>query len=36
VQFGESVIDHVTLYQSTLRPDGAVYRPLGTVPLPQA
>jgi len=36
VQFGESVIDHVTLYQSTLRPDGAVYSPLGTVPLQQA
>ena len=36
VQFGESVVDHVTLYQSTLRPDGAVYSPLGTVPLQQA
>ncbi len=33
VQFGDSIIDHVTLYQSTLRPDGAVYSPLGTVPL---
>ena len=33
LQFGESVIDHVTMYQSTLRPDGAVYSPLGIVPL---
>ena len=32
-QFGESAVDHVTLYQSTLRPDGAVYSSLGTVPL---
>lgn len=31
--FGESVVDHVTLYQSTLRPDGAVYTPLGVIPL---
>ena len=36
VQFGESVVDHVTLYQSTLRPDGAVYSPLGTVLLQKA
>jgi len=36
VQFGESVVNHVTLYQSTLRPDGAVYSPLGTVSLHQA
>jgi 2'-5' RNA ligase len=36
VQFGESIIDHVTLYQSTLRPDGAVYSPLGTVPVQKA
>ena len=36
MQFGDSDIDHVTLYQSTLRPDGAVYSPLGTVPLQQA
>lgn len=35
-QFGESIVDRVTLYQSTLRPDGAVYSPLGTVPLQQA
>jgi 2'-5' RNA ligase len=35
VQFGESLVDRVTLYQSTLRPDGAVYSPLGTVPLQQ-
>ena len=36
VQFGESVVNHVTLYQSTLRPDGAVYSPLGTVLLQKA
>lgn len=36
IQFGKSVVDHITLYQSTLRPDGAVYSPLGTVPLQQA
>ena len=36
VQFGDSIIDRVTLYQSTLRPDGAVYSPLGTVSLQQA
>ncbi len=36
VRFGESIIDQVTLYQSTLRPDGAVYSPLGTVPLRKA
>ncbi|MBM4254933.1 MAG: RNA 2',3'-cyclic phosphodiesterase [Deltaproteobacteria bacterium] len=35
-QFGDSAIDRVTVYQSTLRPDGAVYSPLGTVPLQQA
>jgi RNA 2',3'-cyclic 3'-phosphodiesterase len=34
-EFGESVIEHLTLYQSDLRPDGAVYHPLGTVPLRQ-
>jgi 2'-5' RNA ligase len=27
--FGESVIDHLTLYQSDLRPDGPRYTPLG-------
>ena len=27
--FGESLIDHMTLYQSELRPDGAIYTPLG-------
>ncbi len=32
--FGESVIDHVVLYQSELRPAGAVYRPLGSISLP--
>jgi 2'-5' RNA ligase len=32
--FGESVIDHVTLYQSNLHPDGAVYYPLGSIALP--
>lgn len=31
--FGESEIDHVILYQSELRPDGAVYRPLGSIAL---
>jgi RNA 2',3'-cyclic 3'-phosphodiesterase len=31
--FGESEINHVTLYQSELRPDGAVYRPLGSIAL---
>jgi 2'-5' RNA ligase len=29
--FGESVIDHMTLYQSDLRPDGPIYIPLGVV-----
>ena len=33
VQFGSSLIDRITLYQSTLRPDGAVYHPLGSIPL---
>lgn len=32
-RFGESTVDQVTLYQSELRPDGAVYSPLGSVPL---
>jgi 2'-5' RNA ligase len=36
IQFGESLIDRVVLYQSTLRPDGAVYNSLGTVPLQKA
>ncbi len=31
--FGESPIDKVTLYQSDLRPGGAVYTPLGVAPL---
>jgi 2'-5' RNA ligase len=31
--FGESTIDQVTLYQSELRPDGAVYTSLGSAPL---
>ena len=31
VRFGESTVDQVTLYQSELRPDGAVYSPLGSV-----
>jgi RNA 2',3'-cyclic 3'-phosphodiesterase len=34
--FGESTVDQVTLYQSELRPDGAVYSPLGSVPLQQS
>ena len=33
VGFGESLIDQVTLYQSDLRPSGAVYSSLGAVPL---
>jgi 2'-5' RNA ligase len=33
--FGESIVDQVTLYQSNLRPDGAVYTPLGSVPFRQ-
>jgi RNA 2',3'-cyclic 3'-phosphodiesterase len=31
--FGESTVAQVTLYQSELRPDGAIYSPLGSVPL---
>ena len=31
--FGECVVDAVTMYRSTLRPDGAVYTPLWTIPL---
>ena len=34
-RFGESTVGQVTLYQSELRPDGAVYSPLGSVPLRQ-
>jgi 2''-5'' RNA ligase len=34
--FGESEIDKVTLYQSDLRPEGAVYTPLGSVFLSRA
>lgn len=30
--FGESMIDRVTLYQSDLRPEGAVYTSLGSIP----
>ena len=33
VRFGESMVSAVTLYQSELRPEGAVYRPLGIVSL---
>lgn len=33
--FGESVIDRVTLYQSDLRPEGAVYTSLGSIPFRQ-
>ena len=33
LRFGESIVDHVTLYQSELRPDGAVYTVLGSAPL---
>ncbi len=32
-RFGESAITEVTLYQSDLRPTGAVYRPLGAIAL---
>lgn len=31
--FGETAIQAVTIYRSTLRPDGAVYTPLWTIPL---
>jgi 2'-5' RNA ligase len=31
--FGECIVDAVTIYRSTLRPDGAVYTPLWTIPL---
>ncbi|MFI5394868.1 MAG: RNA 2',3'-cyclic phosphodiesterase [Candidatus Binatia bacterium] len=31
--FGASNVDAVTIYRSTLRPDGAVYTPLWTIPL---
>lgn len=31
--FGESTVDQVILYQSDLRPNGAIYSPLGGVPL---
>jgi RNA 2',3'-cyclic 3'-phosphodiesterase len=32
-RFGESIVDQVTLYQSELRPDGAVYTALGSAAL---
>lgn len=32
-RFGESTVDRLTLYQSELRPDGALYSPLGSIPL---
>jgi RNA 2',3'-cyclic 3'-phosphodiesterase len=32
-EFGESAVDEVVLFQSVLKRDGAVYRPLKTVPL---
>ena len=32
-RFGESEINYVTLYQSELRPNGAVYHPLGSIAL---
>jgi 2'-5' RNA ligase len=32
-RFGESHVDAVIVYRSTLRPDGAVYNPLWTIPL---
>ena len=33
--FGLSTVSSVTIYRSTLRPDGAVYTPLWTIPLGQ-
>jgi 2'-5' RNA ligase len=33
VRFGESTVHQVTLYQSDLRPNGAIYIPLGSIPL---
>ena len=33
--FGSSTVDKVTVYRSTLRPTGAVYTPLWTIPLSQ-
>ena len=36
VHFGESMVNQVTLYQSDLRPDGAIYNPLGSVSLRQS
>jgi RNA 2',3'-cyclic 3'-phosphodiesterase len=33
--FGESMVKEVTLYQSTLRPDGAIYTALGSIPFQQ-
>jgi 2'-5' RNA ligase len=33
--FGECIVDAVTMYRSTLHPDGAVYTPLWTIPLIQ-
>jgi 2'-5' RNA ligase len=33
--FGESTVEVVTLYRSTLHPDGAIYTPLWTIPLGQ-
>ena len=32
-EFGKSAVDEVVLFQSMLRPNGAVYRPLRVVPL---
>jgi RNA 2',3'-cyclic 3'-phosphodiesterase len=32
-RFGESTVEQVIVYQSELRPDGAIYSPLGSVPL---
>jgi len=31
--FGDSAVDSVTIYRSTLRPEGAAYTPLWTIPL---
>jgi 2'-5' RNA ligase len=32
-EFGASAVDQVVFFQSVLKPDGAVYRPVKTVPL---
>jgi 2'-5' RNA ligase len=36
IEFGESAVDEVVLFQSVLKPGGTVYRPLKTVRLADA